>query len=106
MRLVLTTFSHPGDAARIIHSLVEEKLIACGTLLPQARSIYSWQGKVHDREETVVLLKTAEDRLPELEKRLKALHPHEVPEIIAIPPDSVLPEYAVWIDAETRPPQP
>lgn len=97
VRLVLTTFGHPEDAARVVRQLVEEKLAACGTLLPGARSIYQWQGVIEDNKETVVQLKTTVSRLNVLTARLAELHSYEVPEIVVIEPASVSESYANWV---------
>jgi len=97
IRLVLTTFASPEDAEKIVRLLVEEKLAACGTITPGARSIYVWEGKIADSQEAAVLLKTTVEKFPALEKRLLALHPYETPEIIAIDPTSVSADYAKWV---------
>lgn len=95
IHLILTTFGSEEDAARIVRTLVEEKLAACGTLLPGARSIYAWQGKIEDSAEVVVLFKTS--RAPDLAARLKELHPYETPEIVTLEPSALSAEYAAWV---------
>ena len=97
IRIVLTTFGSPDDAARVIRQLVEEKLAACGTILPGARSIYTWEGKIEDTEEVVVLLKTALETAPALERHLATLHPYENPEIVVLNPELVSEKYALWV---------
>jgi periplasmic divalent cation tolerance protein len=97
MRLILTTFAHADDAARVIRQLVEEKLVACGTILPGARSIYAWQGVIEDASEAMVLLKTSVDRVSEAQSRLLALHPYETAEVVVLSPESVAPRYLAWV---------
>ena len=97
--LVISTFPDEDSAAAAVRALVEEKLAACGTILPGARSIYAWQGKIEDAAEVVVLLKTRSLLYAKLEKRLAKLHPYEVPEIVAWEPGAVSKPYAAWIDA-------
>src|SRR5438093_502015 len=58
MLLVFTSFANEEDGARIVRALVEERLIACGNLLPGARSIYRWKEGVADEGEVVAILKT------------------------------------------------
>ncbi len=99
IRLVLTTFANSDDAARVVRILVEEKLAACGTLVPGARSIYAWEGKIEDSAETCVLLKTTAERFPDLETRLRELHPYDTPEIIAVDPTAVSDDYARWVES-------
>ncbi len=100
IRLVLTTFATSEDAATVIHKLVEEKLAACGTILPGARSIYGWKGEIEDTTEVMVFLKTVPEKLAALQARLTELHPYETPEILAIDPTGVSPAYAAWINAQ------
>ncbi len=97
MRLVLTTFANTEDAAKAVRTLVDEKIIACGTILPGARSIYRWKDAVEDAEEAVVLLKTSAERFPRLEQRLREIHPYETPEIVALDPAAVSKPYADWV---------
>lgn len=99
MLLVLTSFPEAEVAAAAVRTLVEEKLVACGTLLPGARSIYAWQEKIEDAPEVVVLLKTEPSLYAKLEKRLAKLHPYEVPEIVAWEPGAVHRPYAGWVAA-------
>jgi periplasmic divalent cation tolerance protein len=97
IRLVFTTFANPEDAARAVHTLVEEKVAACGTILPGARSIYRWKDAIEDTGESLVLLKTSVERFPDLERRLRAIHPYETPEIVALDPTAVSSDYADWV---------
>jgi periplasmic divalent cation tolerance protein len=70
MLLVFTTFAKEEDAARVVRTLVEERLIACGNLLPGARSLYRWQGAVADEREVVALMKTRKQDWTALLSRL------------------------------------
>ncbi|HEY5954735.1 MAG TPA: divalent-cation tolerance protein CutA [Terrimicrobiaceae bacterium] len=97
IRLVLTTFANAEDAAKAVRTLVDEKIIACGTILPGARSIYRWKDAVEDAGEAVVSLKTSVEGFPRLEQRLREIHPYETPEIVAIDPSAVSKPYADWV---------
>jgi len=97
IHVVLTTFANADDAAKAVRTLVDEQIIACGTILPGARSIYRWKDAIEDTEESVVLLKTSAERFPALEERLRAIHPYETPEIIALDPTAVSKDYADWV---------
>lgn len=101
MLLVLSSFPDVDTAAQIVRTLVEEKLIACGTIIPGARSIYAWEGKVDDKTEVFVFLKTAASIYAKLEKRLLKLHPYEVPEILAFEAGAAAKSYAAWVDHVT-----
>ena len=102
VRLALSTFADEVSAASIITLLIEERLIACGTMIPCARSLYLWQGKIEESGETVVLFKTVDELALRFMERLKELHPYEVPEIILLEPESVSTAYEFWVRESLR----
>jgi periplasmic divalent cation tolerance protein len=104
--LVFTTFGNEEDAARVARALVEERLAACGTLLPGARSFYRWEGELADEREVVVLLKTRKQDWPALLSRLHELHPYTTPECVAVRLAAVAPKYAAWLEAALSPETP
>lgn len=100
--LALTTIGSREEAESIARALLDERLVACANLLPGCRSLYLWQGALEEADETLVLFKTTRNRYRAFEERLRALHPYELPEIVALSPDAVLPAYAAWVIGETR----
>jgi periplasmic divalent cation tolerance protein len=101
--LVMTIAPDRDVADTIAMALVDERLAACVNILAPCRSIYRWQGKVEHADEIPMLIKTTRDRFEILRQRLKALHPYDVPEIIACKPVAGWPPYANWVIAQTRP---
>ena len=99
--LVFTTVSSEDEAARLIRTLLERRLIACGTMLPGARSLYRWQGKIADEREVLLLLKTRSARVEALQEAFAELHPYKVPELLAVSVDTGLEKYVDWINTET-----
>ena len=97
--LVFCTFPDADTAAAVTKTLVGEKLIACGTILPGARSIYEWEGKMEDASEVLVLFKTASPAYAKLERRLLKLHPYDMPEIVALEAGDASKAYAAWVAA-------
>lgn len=95
--VVLCTFPSHELARQTGTILVEAQLAACVNLCPSVESIYRWEGKVESSQEVLTLMKTTAELYPRLEARLKALHPYEVPEIIALPATQVLPAYGRWV---------
>ncbi|HQR55870.1 MAG TPA: divalent-cation tolerance protein CutA [Burkholderiaceae bacterium] len=91
-------------ADRLARTLVEQKLAACVNRLPAVDSIYRWQGTVERAVEVPLLIKSTRERLPEIQEAIRALHPYEVPEIVAIPVVAGLPSYLRWVVDETQPP--
>lgn len=106
MLIVFTTFANADDAARVVRALVEERLIACGNLLPGARSLYRWEGKVQDQPEVVVLMKTRKQDWTALISRLHELHPYRTPECIAVRIAAGAPAYMAWLESALEPDAP
>ncbi len=101
VRLILTTLPSAEVAAKVARTLVEEKLAACGNVLPAVRSIYRWKGKVEDENEVLLLLKTHVRQVARLQARILELHPYEVPEVLAVPVEAGFQGYLDWIAAST-----
>jgi periplasmic divalent cation tolerance protein len=101
--VVLVTAPSAETAAEVARALVEEGLAACGNVVPGLRSIYRWQGQVHDEAEALLVLKTERRLLEALKARLPALHPYQVPELLALPVEGGLAPYLEWIAASVRP---
>ena len=99
--LALTTLGNPAQARELVQRLVDQRLIACGTIVPGATSVYRWQGKVTAEDEVVVLLKTRKDSWDALKAAVEAHHPYEVPELVAIPVVDGLKPYLDWVASET-----
>jgi periplasmic divalent cation tolerance protein len=99
--VVLTTVASDEEAVAFVRALLERRLVACGTVLPAARSIYRWNDRVADEQEVVVLLKTRSARLEALELAFSELHPYKVPELLALPVARGLGRYLDWISEET-----
>ena len=100
--VVMTTLSSADDAVKLVRALLDRRLIACGTVLPGGRSLYRWQGKIEDTEEVPLLIKTTAARYNALEAAIRAGHPYELPEIIAVPVACGLSGYLAWVAAETE----
>ena len=101
MLLVLSTFANEADAARVVRTLVEERLIACANLVPGIRSIYRWEGRVADEAEVLLVLKTRADRFGDVAARVKALHPYALPEVVALPVVDGSEAYLDWVIANS-----
>lgn len=101
--LVLTNLPDRAAAERLAELLVEKKLAACVNILAPCRSVYRWKGAVQHDEEHPVLVKTTAARYAELEAAIRAGHPYELPEIIAVPIERGLSAYLQWVQAETMP---
>jgi len=104
MLLVFSTFATEEDAARVVRALLDERLIACGNLLPGARSLYRWRGAVADEREVLAILKTRKQDWPALLSRLHELHSFEIPECVAVRVAAGAPKYLAWLEEALAPP--
>ena len=98
--VVLTTLANQADARTLVTALLEQRLIACGTLLPAGRSVYRWEGQVKEEAEVVVLLKTDRSCWDALCDAVRERHPYDVPELLALPVHAGLDGYLAWLEAE------
>ena len=95
--LALSTFPDIETARRIARELVTDKFAACANIIPAIESIYRWQGKIEQGNETLVLFKTTAARSAAFQEKLKSLHPYDVPEIIFLRVEEGSPEYLGWV---------
>ena len=101
--LVLCTCPDEALAARIANALVEERLAACVSRIGGVTSTYRWRGAVEQASECLLLIKTTSERFDALREHIVALHPYELPEIVAVDVAQGLPAYLEWIARETLP---
>ena len=91
-----------ATADAIAEALVTERLAACVNVLPGVRSTYLWQGRVERCDEVGLLIKTTRERLDAVGARVQALHPYELPEVIAVEASGGLAPYLDWVAEQTR----
>jgi periplasmic divalent cation tolerance protein len=101
--LVFTNLPERAAAEQLADALVAKRLAACINILAPCRSVYRWRGAVQHEEEHPVLIKTTRAAYAELEAQIRAHHPYELPEIVAVPIERGLPAYLDWVAAETAP---
>ena len=89
------------EALSIGHALVEERLAASANVLGEAVSVYRWEGKVHEKPEAALMLKTRADLASRVIARIKDLHGYDCPSVVVVPISAGNPAYLDWIAAET-----
>jgi periplasmic divalent cation tolerance protein len=103
-RVVLVTCATLEEARKIARDVVEKGLAACVNIVTHAvESFYSWEGKLEDSSEYLLIMKTTQDRLDELEKQTLALHSYETPEFIVLPVLAGSEEYLKWLAESVQP---
>jgi periplasmic divalent cation tolerance protein len=95
---VFTTWPDLETARKAARVLVEERLAACGNIVPGVESVYRWEGKVETGAEVLVVFKTVIGSYQMFETRLRELHPYQVPEVLALRVTDGLPSYLRWVE--------
>ena len=100
--ITFSTCKDVRQAHRIARALVKEKLAACVNIVPGVASIYTWEGKVEEGKEVLLVIKSRSALSKKLAARVKALHSYSVPEVVTIPIASGNPDYLRWVRESTR----
>ena len=95
--LIFCTVATEADARLMAQRILTKKLAACCTFMPVVTSLYHWQGRVEESQETLLLIKTTQKKYNQLEKEIQMLHTYEVPEIIAVNIEEASPAYVDWL---------
>ena len=101
--LLLTNLPDEASAGLLATHLVEHRLAACVNQLAPVRSVYRWQGQVAQAAEIPLLIKATRERYAAVEAAVRALHPYDVPELIAVPVEIGLAAYLDWVVQESTP---
>lgn len=99
--IVFSTLPSESQGQEIARKLIDERLAACVNIVPGLTSIYRWQANIETAAEVLLMIKTDEACYPQLEAALRAWHPYELPEILAVAVNAGLPDYMNWIIHET-----
>jgi periplasmic divalent cation tolerance protein len=95
--IALTTLPADSDASGLARALVAARVAACVTVLPAVRSIYRWEGAIHEDAEQQLVIKTTRARVGDLWAALQARHPYDVPEFLVLPVLDGNPQYLTWV---------
>jgi len=96
-KLIYVTAPSHEEAEKIAETVVTEQLAACANILDGATSIFHWEGKLCRENETVLILKTSEERVEELTIRIKELHSYDCPCVVALPIEGGNPDFLNWV---------
>lgn len=89
-----------AEAREIIRKLLDERLIACASILPEVESIYRWKGKIEESRETKVILKTTPDHFTSIQRAIEVHCSYEVSEIVQVEVAACSPKYLAWVEEE------
>lgn len=97
---MLITAPDRESGVKMARRLLERRLAACVNIAPVS-SMYWWEGKIEESSEVLLVVKTTSERLGDLIREVRAIHPYKVPEIIALPITAGLADYLDWVRRET-----
>jgi periplasmic divalent cation tolerance protein len=100
--IVFVTTKDKAEAEKIAQALLQEKLIACANVISPVESCFHWLGKIDTAEECLIIMKSRASLFLEIERRVKALHSYEVPEVLALPIIAGSAGYLDWVDGVLR----
>ncbi|HET7104263.1 MAG TPA: divalent-cation tolerance protein CutA [Terracidiphilus sp.] len=103
-RIVLTTVASLEEATSMANKLVEERLVACATIIPAVSSVYRWEGRVTSAPEILLVLKTTVALVQALDTRLHSLHTYDTPEFLVLPVEATTKGYLNWLAESLRVP--
>ena len=100
--IINCTTSNEEEAKKIAKTLIENKLIACCTIIPKVTSIYVWNNNLNEDSEVLMVMKTKTELFSEIQNEIKKIHSYDVPEIICIPVIEGSYDYLNWINEQTQ----
>ena len=100
VRVVFVTVRDLDAGVILARRIVEERLAACGNVIPGILSVYRWNGKIHEDSEALVVFKTTIEAVPDLENRVSELHAYDVPEFLVLPVENGHEPYLRWVNGE------
>ena len=101
-RIILSTIDTAAGGEAIARDLVGSHLASCVNIIPGLRSIYRWQGEIHNDKELLLIIKTNSDKTDSVIERILELHPYDLPEAVVLEIESGYPPYLEWILEGTR----
>lgn len=102
MIYIFWSASNEEEARKVIHLLIDEKLIACASIIPNIRSIYRWEGKIEESIEVKVILKTKQGHFHSISEKIRDHCSYDVPEITQIDISIVAPSYFSWLSKNVQ----
>ena len=98
-RIVLVTASSLEEARNLARVILTKRLAACVNIIPGVESHYWWEGKLETGAELQLVIKSSTEQFEALAETIRWHHSYKCPEIVAVAPGEMSPEYRVWWEA-------
>lgn len=102
INLIYITAGSKDEAKRIGKALINTGLAACVNIIENMNSMYMWDGKLQDVNETILIAKTTKERVFDLIKKVKSLHSYDCPCIVSLPVSGGNPTFLKWVANEVQ----
>lgn len=89
------------QAERMTEELIENKYAACVNIIRDVQSVYRWDGEIKRDTESLLIIKTAANKIESLIKFVRDIHPYDTPEILSLDIAEGNPDYLNWLHKET-----
>lgn len=96
--LIYTTFSTLKEAKIVSEELLNEKLIVCVNILPEANSLYLWEGKINSSCEVITIMKSRSDKFDKIAKKIEAMHSYDQSTVVVIPIEKANKPFTHWVN--------
>lgn len=95
--VVFSTTPTQDEARKIAQSLLENRIVACVTILPRATSLFWWNDKISQSNEFVLIIKTKKSLVKNIVEVITQAHSYDVPEVISFSIEEGNSDYLQWI---------
>jgi periplasmic divalent cation tolerance protein len=102
MSLLYVPCKNSREAEKIARSLLKEKLIACGNVIPKMKSVYRWKGKIKQNSEALLLAKTSARKARKAIKRVEELHSYDSPVVYSLSVEAANVKALKWLAEELK----
>ncbi len=96
--IIITTCPNSEEAIRLTEKIISNSLAACVNRFDNMSSSFLWKSKIHNEKESLLIIKTIDEKYQEIEALIKKMSSYELPEIIAIPIMKGSFEYLNWVE--------
>lgn len=99
--IIYSTTGNYDEAHRIAQQVVKSKLAACVNIIPSMHSVYRWHDSIEEADESVLIIKTTDENVEQLIRKIEELHSYDVPDIVVLPITDGSLKYLSYIEDET-----
>jgi periplasmic divalent cation tolerance protein len=97
--IIISSVASEEIAIDIAQTLLEERCAGCINIVPKVRSIYRWKGEITDDRESMMIIKTVEDKFEEVNAILEEKSGYETTEVLSFDVKRGSKAYLDWVES-------